>query len=579
MIFISALISITLIWSIRDNTDDIISSTEVKIDIGWNVGHANIPIVPDSLLILPTEAQAKVDFEVENNDRDNDIDTIVVVVPGSEMLNGCSEWYDPNFPDHEWDFNVTDTDQATFVARDDWYGRVFGGSAQSDVVGNQDDALDHFSQNKTVAASVSEAVTVTVDFITSSFSGIKKGNDGIQVSIADFKTENTSSSLSPLYPNGCPYLLIDDGYEFIVIDVDSDKISLGVQYGSKTLFLETTRSLSDYKQEVEGINFVDDGHTYAILEIPSGNEVVKPIIKGKDNTTGSVEIRVQQIQVTDKNKTGKDLFNVIKKNITNVPIPPVGETYLDTDGDWIYDIEDNDDDNDNIPDMRDPEPLIPGIIWINANPTINSVIGPEDKVRKGDNFILSVIADDDENDTMTFTWKLEESDWTATGTSVTGPNNLEPGTYTFEIIVSDDKGGETISTISVNILEEDKDGDGIPNSEDTFPDNPDEWNDTDFDGFGDNSDAFISDPSASVDTDGDGYPDRWNKGMNKNNSTTGLTIDYFPNDITKWEKDEKNNIIPIIAIIIMALFIILLIIIIAVLLLLIKKKNLKEEKK
>ena len=54
----------------------------------------------------------------------------------------------------------------------------------------------------------------------------------------------------------------------------------------------------------------------------------------------------------------------------------------------------------------------------------------------------------------------------------------------------------------------DSDLDGIPNDEDEFPSNPDEWEDTDKDGIGDNED---------MDDDGDGYND---------------TIDVFPKNAT-----------------------------------------------
>ena len=66
----------------------------------------------------------------------------------------------------------------------------------------------------------------------------------------------------------------------------------------------------------------------------------------------------------------------------------------------------------------------------------------------------------------------------------------------------------------------DSDGDGVIDSSDAFPNNPDEWRDTDGDGIGDNSDpdidgdgvlneddAFPQDPLWSVDSDGDGIGD------------------------------------------------------------------------
>jgi hypothetical protein len=279
-----------------------------------------------------------------------------------------------------------------------------------------------------------------------------------QVSVGDLKTEETASGLTALYPNGYPYLVIDDGYEVIVIDVNSDRISLEVQYGGKTLFSGTTRSLTDYKQAAEGISYTDGGHTYAILEAPSGSEVVKPIIKGSVEATGDVEVKVQQIKVKDKTQTGTALFDVVKDNSTTVPVPPVGETYVDTDGDWIYDIDDTDDDGDGIPDVRDPEPLIPGTTWINDDPAIINIAGPLEKVKEGESFTLSVEAEDTDGDPMTFTWTLSGSNWTGEGESTNGPTDLEPGTHTFTITVTDNKGGETVRTLDVEIEERKDEG-------------------------------------------------------------------------------------------------------------------------
>lgn len=66
----------------------------------------------------------------------------------------------------------------------------------------------------------------------------------------------------------------------------------------------------------------------------------------------------------------------------------------------------------------------------------------------------------------------------------------------------------------------DTDGDGVPDAEDAFPEDPDEWKDTDGDGIGDNADkdkdgdgkdndvdAFPEDPKEWADTDGDGTGD------------------------------------------------------------------------
>jgi len=58
--------------------------------------------------------------------------------------------------------------------------------------------------------------------------------------------------------------------------------------------------------------------------------------------------------------------------------------------------------------------------------------------------------------------------------------------------------------------------------------------DIDGDGVVDANDAFPDDPSASIDSDKDGHPDGWNPGETVDNSTTGLTLDAFPNDSDEW---------------------------------------------
>ena len=117
------------------------------------------------------------------------------------------------------------------------------------------------------------------------------------------------------------------------------------------------------------------------------------------------------------------------------------------------------------------------------------------------------------------------------------------------------------------VSERDRDGDGVPDSIDKFPDDPAASLDTDGDGYPDEwnfgktqadsttglrLDAFPNDPAASLDTDGDGYPDEWNTGKTQADSTTGLRLDAFPNDPTRWEEDNTiclfSNIATIIGI-------------------------------
>ena len=58
----------------------------------------------------------------------------------------------------------------------------------------------------------------------------------------------------------------------------------------------------------------------------------------------------------------------------------------------------------------------------------------------------------------------------------------------------------------------DSDGDGVIDSEDAFPQDPNETKDTDGDGVGDNADAFPNDPTEWADSDGDGIGDNADTG-------------------------------------------------------------------
>lgn len=72
----------------------------------------------------------------------------------------------------------------------------------------------------------------------------------------------------------------------------------------------------------------------------------------------------------------------------------------------------------------------------------------------------------------------------------------------------------------------DRDGDGVSDGDDAFPDNADEWADSDNDGTGDNLDHFDSDPTEWRDTDGDSY---------------GNNSDAFPSDAHEWSDRDADG--------------------------------------
>ncbi|GAA6152196.1 LamG-like jellyroll fold domain-containing protein [Pseudoteredinibacter isoporae] len=94
----------------------------------------------------------------------------------------------------------------------------------------------------------------------------------------------------------------------------------------------------------------------------------------------------------------------------------------------------------------------------------------------------------------------------------------------------------------------DRDGDGVNNDEDVFPNNPEEWADLDGDGIGDNADtdrdgdgvlndedAFPNDPNESSDLDGDGIGD--NSDPDKDGDGVDNDQDAFPED-----PNESNDL-------------------------------------
>ena len=79
--------------------------------------------------------------------------------------------------------------------------------------------------------------------------------------------------------------------------------------------------------------------------------------------------------------------------------------------------------------------------------------------------------------------------------------------------------------VTVYPMDGDSDGDGIPNSTDAFPGDPNEWYDTDHDGIGNNADT---------DDDGDGIPDSVERAnglnpLNASDASGDLDRDGFSN--------------------------------------------------
>ncbi|MFO7618819.1 MAG: hypothetical protein R6W91_04095 [Thermoplasmata archaeon] len=180
------------------------------------------------------------------------------------------------------------------------------------------------------------------------------------------------------------------------------------------------------------------------------------------------------------------------------------------------------------------------------------------------------------------------------------PNDLQTGTHSYDIATNYwyyydalDLGSFKMSaswtsdTKTDFTVESDKDGDGVQDSDDTFPndstqwadrdgdgygdnplgnnpdafpDNADEWVDSDKDGVGDNSDIFPFDSTEWKDSDNDGvgdnsdaFPNDPSETIDSDKDGIGDNSDAYPFDPTKWEADTGKldlNLIVIIVIVI-----------------------------
>ena len=114
-----------------------------------------------------------------------------------------------------------------------------------------------------------------------------------------------------------------------------------------------------------------------------------------------------------------------------------------------------------------------------------------------------------------------------------------------------------------DVCDNDRDGDGVVNTSDAFPDDPAESKDSDLDGVGDNADAFPTDPSETKDADKDGVGDNKDNCKTTANSDqkdldkdgqgdvcdsdrdgdgVANTSDVFPDDPTETKDSDKDGV-------------------------------------
>jgi hypothetical protein len=109
------------------------------------------------------------------------------------------------------------------------------------------------------------------------------------------------------------------------------------------------------------------------------------------------------------------------------------------------------------------------------------------------------------------------------------------------------------SNSEVHLLDADRDGDGVVDGLDQFPDDPSEWIDSDFDGVGDNADQYPNDGTETIDSDGDGVGDNTDAFPSNPSQQTdtdgdgygdyeyGQDGDKFPTDSTQWADTDGDG--------------------------------------
>ena len=149
------------------------------------------------------------------------------------------------------------------------------------------------------------------------------------------------------------------------------------------------------------------------------------------------------------------------------------------------------------------------IITGNSAPVSNA--GNDQTVQEGETVTLSGFNSTDPDDNIaSYTWRQTDgksvvlSNSKGAETTFTAPSAVtDADTLTFRLTVIDTKGLEDVDDCIVTVTRAavvDSDGDGVPDDQDDFPLDPDEYLDSDGDGLGNNADT---------DDDNDGMPDDW----------------------------------------------------------------------
>ena len=313
----------------------------------------------------------------------------------------------------------------------------------------------------------------------------------------------------------------------------------------------------------------DDGYeTISIINADEGGDLLLMFIATDNHGDGdSADYSVQLVEHDISNRDlyhdeDQDGFPDVQERQCLTNYRYTQDTPTDTDGDSVCDHLDDDDDGDEIPDNADDCPLeyyqqTTGVYGDHDNDGCQNIIDDDDDNDGVDddipdmcpmglsNTIATQLNDFDEDGCLNVEDLDDDNDnWLDDSEINCVTNPLDASDYPLDL------DGDLIC----DYLDLDDDGDGFDDGSDSFPLDPEEWDDTDNDGIGNNADsdddgdtvkdlddAFPLDPTQTSDVDGDGCGD----------NPTGLNGDKFPNEPTQCSDydgdgygDNQDGVLP-----------------------------------
>ncbi|MCU0799965.1 MAG: hypothetical protein MUC62_09895 [Candidatus Thermoplasmatota archaeon] len=429
ILVISALGALVMLDRSHGSFGKEINPAQVDASITNVQGSIAVEQVPSDLYMFGAGLSASLSVQITNMDPDNDIDSVRFTIPDSQVQTSSFEWYRSG-EDHEWNMASDQPGVAIFTAQNDLPGHIFGGSAQYDVAGNIDDALDHDPLNNT-----NEEATFTLGFTAPAQPGFKTGANSINVEVADMLTETPGAAWQTVDPFPMPYLVVENGNRFVVMVLKTSTCDMSIVHDGTPYFVPTR---SDITTSSVGFKLTDDqGKTFIVVSDPGTGKVVKPMVYAKSSgLQGDFTLSMFRFEVISKVTGEVSIGTIATDYLEGIPADTTTTVNTDLDNDGILNNLDTDMDGDGIANNIDPDPRDP--LVNNVAPT--NVVASVDKevVKEDESFVLTGAATDANNDdVLTFTWTHDkDTAWKMTGESVT-VDGLSPDTYIFTLTVSD----------------------------------------------------------------------------------------------------------------------------------------------